>query len=476
MSEKDLIDFTPELKAEALKIVSEYKYGPLYTPPVLLGSPEGPKGTLLMPGTNGGADWGGAAFDKETGILYVPSAHLPTVIALGKSQHPESTLPYVKQTVPRLVGPQGLPDPFKPPYSRLVAIDLNKGDILWSVANGDGLRNHPAFKGLNLPPHRHARDGCAALVTKTFVFMGEGSDSGVGRAAGRRRQDVPRVRQEDRQDRVGDGAARRRQQRADDLHGQRQAVHRRRRFGPAVSGRARRALVARLAVERRLKPPPTSLVLLPAQSCTSPLTRSTDLSKHAVCSSSRQQGFSGPYQQFARPSDDRTVVGPPGSYVGNVEEELPMIRQAAATIVALCLSASPLHAQSAPSAAKKVTVSEATAVHKTPSVASPVVGNAPRGTELVVTREVGDWVKVAWPSAADGVGYVRVNALARGNAAAPAVAKAPAAAAPKAATAPATRRRTRKREGGRRPPKAPRNRESRTGSWREDGGRTQWRR
>ena len=116
-----------------------------------------------------------------------------------------------------------------------------------------------------------------------------------------------------------------------------------------------------------------------------------------------------------------------------------MIRQAAATIVALCLSASPLHAQSAPSAAKKVTVSEAsTAVHKTPSVASPVVGNAPRGTELVVTREVGDWVKVAWPSAADGVGYVRLNALARGNAAAPAVAKAPAAVGPKAATTPAT--------------------------------------
>ena len=179
VSEKDLIDFTPELKAEALKIVSEYKYGPVYTPPVLKGSPEGPKGTILMPGTNGGADWGGASFDKETGILYVPSAHLPTIIALGKSEHPESTLPYVKQTEPRFTGPQGLPDPFKPPYSRLVAIDLNKGDILWSVANGDGLRNHPAFKGLNLPP-LGAPGRLAALVTKTFVFMGEGSDSGVG--------------------------------------------------------------------------------------------------------------------------------------------------------------------------------------------------------------------------------------------------------------------------------------------------------
>jgi len=89
-----------------------------------------------------------------------------------------------------------------------------------------------------------------------------------------------------------------------------------------------------------------------------------------------------------------------------------MIRKAAATVIALCLSASPLHAQNAPST--KPIVNEASAtVHKTPSVASPVIGNAPRGTELVVTREVGDWVKIAWPSSADGVGYVRKSALAQ---------------------------------------------------------------
>jgi quinoprotein glucose dehydrogenase len=179
VSENDLVDFSPELKAEAKSIVSEYKTGPIYTPPVLLGSPDGPKGLLLVPGTNGGADWGGAAFDPDTGLLYVPSAHMPTVIALGKSQHPESTLPYVKQQVPWPLGPRGLPDPFKPPYARLVAIDLNKGDIAWSVANGDGLRNHPAFKGLSVPAIG-APGRLAALVTKSFVFMGEGSDSGVG--------------------------------------------------------------------------------------------------------------------------------------------------------------------------------------------------------------------------------------------------------------------------------------------------------
>ena len=104
-----------------------------------------------------------------------------------------------------------------------------------------------------------------------------------------------------------------------------------------------------------------------------------------------------------------------------------MIRQAAAVVVALCLSASPLHAQNAPTT--KLTVSEASAtVHKTPSVGSPVIGKAPRGTELVVTRDVGDWVKVSWPSSPDGAGYVRASALTR--AAAPSVAKAPATAAP----------------------------------------------
>ncbi len=179
VTDDDLIDFTPELRAEALEILEGYAYGPLYTPPVLIGNAETPKGTILNPGTNGGADWGGAAFDPETSMLYVPSAHMPTVIALGPSEHPDSTLPYVKYRVPWPFGPQGLPDPFKPPYSRLVAIDLNAGEIRWSVANGDGLRNHPAFEGLDLPPLGKP-ERLAALVTKSFVFMGDGSDAGVG--------------------------------------------------------------------------------------------------------------------------------------------------------------------------------------------------------------------------------------------------------------------------------------------------------
>jgi quinoprotein glucose dehydrogenase len=179
VKDEDLVDVTPELKAEARKLVEGYKLGPVYTPPVLLNDPESPKGLLLRPGTNGGGNWGGAAFDKDTGILYVPSAQLFDILALGKSQNAQSTLPFVKQTVPRLSGPQGLPSPFKPPYAKLVAIDLNKGEILWSVANGDGLRHHPAWGGKD-PGPVGVPGRISAIVTKTLVFMGEGSDSGVG--------------------------------------------------------------------------------------------------------------------------------------------------------------------------------------------------------------------------------------------------------------------------------------------------------
>jgi quinoprotein glucose dehydrogenase len=179
VSDKDLLDYTPELKAEAKKIVDQFNYGPVYTPPEVVGTPKGKNGTIYLPGTNGGADWGGAAFDPETGILYIPSTHMPDIVGLVKSENPESNMPWVKRAAPKMLGPQGLPDPFKPPYARLTAIDLNKGEILWQVANGDGLKNHPAFKGLNLPPIGTPGRN-AAIVTKTLVFMGEGSDSGVG--------------------------------------------------------------------------------------------------------------------------------------------------------------------------------------------------------------------------------------------------------------------------------------------------------
>jgi len=118
-----------------------------------------------------------------------------------------------------------------------------------------------------------------------------------------------------------------------------------------------------------------------------------------------------------------------------------MIRKAAAVVVVLCLSSASLHAQST-----KLTVSATSAsVYKSPSVGSPVIGQAQRGAALDVTREVGDWVKVSWPSAPDGVGYVRTNvgSISRGAAAASArsalAASGTPAAAPRTTGAPAPR-------------------------------------
>jgi hypothetical protein len=82
-----------------------------------------------------------------------------------------------------------------------------------------------------------------------------------------------------------------------------------------------------------------------------------------------------------------------------------MIRLAAAVGVALCVSQATLHAQ-----APIFTVqAESADVYKAPSTGSAVIGHAPRGTALPVTRELGSWVKVSWPRGEDGVGYVHVS-------------------------------------------------------------------
>jgi quinoprotein glucose dehydrogenase len=169
----DLIDFTPELRKEAIEIISRYEYGPLFTPPSVADEkPGGKKGTIQVPGSVGGSNWVGAALDPETGILYVPSVKSTLVIDVVKPDPRFSNVEMVRRGYQYLSGPQGLPL-FKPPYGRIVAIDLKNGSILWTVPNGEGPRDHPAIKHLNLP--WLGQGGRAApLVTKTLLFMGDG--------------------------------------------------------------------------------------------------------------------------------------------------------------------------------------------------------------------------------------------------------------------------------------------------------------
>ena len=171
----DLIDFTPELRARALEILNQYRYGPLYSPASIL-EEDGTKGTLLVPGSQGGPNWPGAAFDPETGIIYIPSQNIPNVIALAEPDPARSNMDYIRTGPMAIHGPDGLPL-FKPPWGHIVAIDLNTGEHIWSVANGVPpayIRDHPELQGLDLS--QAGQGGRAGpLVTKTLLFVGDGN-------------------------------------------------------------------------------------------------------------------------------------------------------------------------------------------------------------------------------------------------------------------------------------------------------------
>jgi len=174
-TEDNLIDFTPELRVEALDIVKHYTTGPLFTPPsVRTDGPNGNLGTIQLPGSQGGADVQGAAFDPETNYLYVPSITSPFVADILEGNPDRTNLRYVKGRRQWIGGPRGLPL-FKPPYGRITAIDMNRGEIVWQVPNGHGPRDHPAIRHLNLG--RLGSPGRPSpLATRTLLFVGEGSD------------------------------------------------------------------------------------------------------------------------------------------------------------------------------------------------------------------------------------------------------------------------------------------------------------
>jgi quinoprotein glucose dehydrogenase len=204
---ENLIDFTPELRAEAVKLMSRYKLGPVFTPTIISRA----DGLLASFRSSGGTNWPGGAFDPETQVLYVPSYTSLVPVSLLPPPNAEfSDIKYVVgnaasgvryitgpgenagSDAPRppagakpegsggegggaqLPTPQGLPY-LKPPYGRITAIDMKTGDFVWQIAHGetpDSVRNHPALKGLTIP--RTGQSGAVgALVTKTLVIAGE---------------------------------------------------------------------------------------------------------------------------------------------------------------------------------------------------------------------------------------------------------------------------------------------------------------
>jgi quinoprotein glucose dehydrogenase len=191
----DLIDFTPELRAEAVKVASRYKIGPLFTPPPV-SKWEGPLGLLMVPSSTGGPNWPGGALDPETNLLYIYSFRNPSVIGFindparsdmnfinGRAPDPNAPPPAAAAGAGGGAGEgggpavnvQGLPL-LKPPYGTISAIDLNKGEIAWQTPHGetpDAIKNHPALQGLNIPRTGRSGGRIGVLVTRTLAIAGE---------------------------------------------------------------------------------------------------------------------------------------------------------------------------------------------------------------------------------------------------------------------------------------------------------------
>ena len=184
----DLIDFTPELRAEAEARVANVTLGPLFTPPSTVDD-DGVGGTMMMPSQTGGANWEGGAFDPETGVIYIASKTDGGTLTLGPSN--ASDMNYVQSFGGGGRGrgggrggrggaaarPQrsGLPL-IKPPWGRITAIDLNTGEHLWMQANGDAterVKNNPFLEGVEVGRWGKATRA-GILVTRTLVLAGEG--------------------------------------------------------------------------------------------------------------------------------------------------------------------------------------------------------------------------------------------------------------------------------------------------------------
>ncbi|MDA1093125.1 MAG: pyrroloquinoline quinone-dependent dehydrogenase [Acidobacteria bacterium] len=184
MTLDDAFDLTPELQAAAREAMEQFRIGPLYTPPSL-------EGSLVRPDGGGAINWGGGAFDADTGFLYVKTSNVAAVMTLAKFDPDTTTNPFADANEPEYVGydtaPGGRPTfegslPLnKPPYAFLVAIDLNAGEIAWRVPFGSGssrIRTHPRLAGVDLPDRLGTPGAPGAIVTNGgLVFAGGGEDA-----------------------------------------------------------------------------------------------------------------------------------------------------------------------------------------------------------------------------------------------------------------------------------------------------------
>ena len=177
ISVDDLIDFTPALRDEARRAIEGYRIGPVFSPPSLVVA-NANKGTIVAPGFGGGANWQSGAADPETGFVYIGSITSPAVAGVAKTEPGDpNKADYTAGRGVALPRIEGLPL-LKPPYGRITAYDMNKGDIAWQVPNGDTPQNIKDILtrlGITNVPPTGSQSQAGLLVTKTLLIAGEGS-------------------------------------------------------------------------------------------------------------------------------------------------------------------------------------------------------------------------------------------------------------------------------------------------------------
>ncbi len=211
IAESDLIDFTPGLRAQALKNLANFRWEQIpYVPPT---GPESPNlmGAVNIANTSGGVNWPGSGFDLETGHFYTQAGN--AAVSVGHYDQEEFEKVDPKRPGPRLprweaepnyglprapaapgapAAPAGINFPggtgrralaegldglpiVKPPYGVMASIDLTNGTLRWQVPHGDTpdpVRNHPLLKGMDIPKTGQS-GSVGVVVTKTLVIAGD---------------------------------------------------------------------------------------------------------------------------------------------------------------------------------------------------------------------------------------------------------------------------------------------------------------
>lgn len=139
-TEDDINPHLPQADQDALRnsLRNEWRNDGIFTPPSI-------RGSISMPGHNGGTNWGNVAVDPERARLYVVSRELPLLLKIQPDVRPEALaampnadgedLPY-RWPVNFMLQSNGMVA-IKPPFSNLTAYDMNTGAKLYSIPNGE---------------------------------------------------------------------------------------------------------------------------------------------------------------------------------------------------------------------------------------------------------------------------------------------------------------------------------------------------